>query len=327
VACVGLVVNPAAGRDVRRVVGGASVSDTYGKRRTAECVLAGTGLPGDPVDVVAMPDKAGIAQRAVEEADGRSARVLDAPVTGTRADTQRAAAAFREDVAADAVVVLGGDGTTRDVATEIGDVPVVAVSTGTNNVVPTPVEGTVAGAAAALLATGVVDVDEVTARHGMVEAVVAEADGEQTVRGLATVGVVDQAFVGTRAVLDVEDVRGGVVSRASRGEIGLSGVAGAFSHVAPDSPGGLAFELDPGAARTARAIPVPGVVEEVGVESVDRLATGESVTFEADEAVLSVDGERHVELRDATVTARPVADGPLLVDVERAFAAAPTAGV
>jgi hypothetical protein len=326
VACVGLVVNPAAGRDVRRIVGGASVSDTYGKRRTAECVLAGVGLSDDPVDVVAMPDKAGIAQRAVEECDG-SARVLDAPVTGTRADTQRAAAALREDVAADVVVVLGGDGTTRDVATAVGDVPVVAVSTGTNNVVPTPVEGTVAGAAAALLATGAVAVDEATDRHGMVEAVVTGASGDRTVRGLATVGVVDQAFVGTRAILDAGDVLGGVVSRASRGEIGLSGIAGAFAHLAPEQPGGVGFELDPDAERTVRAIPVPGVVDTVGVAFADRLATGESATFEAGEAVLSVDGERHVELRDATVTARPVADGPLLVDVERVFAAAPTAGV
>jgi len=133
-------VNPAAGRDIRRLTGGASVSDNYAKRRSAESVLEGLTIVDDPPGALVMPDKAGIGQDAVETApDGLDAQVLDVSVTGERTDTRRAAERFRDDV--DVVVVLGGDGTNRDVAATIGSVPVAAVSTGTNNVVPTPIDG------------------------------------------------------------------------------------------------------------------------------------------------------------------------------------------
>ncbi|SEG30252.1 NAD(+)/NADH kinase [Halobellus limi] len=317
---IGLLVNPAAGRDVRRLTGGATVSDTYGKRRAAECVLAGVDLAEDPVDILVAPDGGEIGQRTVAEADRSDVRLLDTPVDDTSADTRRAAEAFRERV--DAVVVFGGDGTTRDLAVEIGDVPVLAVSTGTNNVVPTPVDGTVAGAAAAFLATDAVDPGAVTYRHTMVEA---RVDDGRSIRGLATVGVVDQSFVGTRAVLDPDDFLGGGVSRAGRGEVGLSGVAGALTRVDPDDGRGVALELDAGAERTVGAITVPGVVERVGVAEWSHLAPDEEHGFEVGEAVVSVDGERELEVQNAEIGVRPVSDGPRLVDFDAVFEAAPLA--
>ncbi|WP_256421670.1 NAD(+)/NADH kinase [Halobellus rarus] len=317
---IGLLVNPAAGRDVRRLTGGATVSDTYGKRRAAECVLAGVGLADDPVDVVVAPDGGEIGQRTVAEADRSNVRLLDVAVGGTSADTHRAAAAFRERV--DAVVVFGGDGTTRDLAIEIGDVPLLAVSTGTNNVVPTPVDGTVAGAAAAFLATGAVDADDATYRHTMIEA---RVDDGRSIRGLATVGVVDQSFVGTRAVLDPDDFLGGGVSRAARGEVGLSGVAGALTRVDPDDGRGVALELDADAERSVTAITVPGVVERVGVAGWSHLDPGDERVFAVEEAVVSVDGERELEVQNAEIGVRPVPDGPRLVDFDAVFEAAPLA--
>jgi hypothetical protein len=319
-ATVGVVVNPAAGRDVRRLTGSASVSDSYGKRRAAECVLAGLDVVDEPVDAVLAPDSGRIGQRTAEEADRPNVTVLDAAVEGSGADTRRAAAAFRET--ADAVVSFGGDGTTRDLAVEIGDVPVLAVSTGTNNVVPTMVDGTVAGAAAALVAAGAVDADAVTGRHTMVAAEV--ADG-RSLRGLATVGVVDRSFVGTRAILDPDEFLGGVVSRASRGEIGLSGVAGACTRLAPADRAGVAIDLDPDAARTVPAITTPGVVERVGVSEWSRLDPADEWTFDVGDAVLSADGERELELQGESVSVRPVRDGPRLVDFEAVFDRAPAA--
>jgi len=318
-ATVGLVVNPAAGRDIRRLVGGASVSDAYSKRRTAACVLAGLTL-GDDVDVLVMPDRGSLGQRIVEDApDDLSVSTLDMPVGGDREDTRRAAARFADE--ADAVVVLGGDGTNRDVAHTIGDVPVVSVSTGTNNVVPSAVDGTVAGGAAALVATGVVPSGDVTTRHGMVEAVAEAPNGTQQLRGLATLGVIDQAFVGTRALLDASTIVGGVVSRASPTEIGLSGIAGGLTLHSLDEPGGVGFRV--GAAESTdqhvRAVTVPGVVERIGIDEWRHLDDDEPLSFAIDRGVLSVDGERELELRDADVAVRPVADGPLLVDVAAAY--------
>lgn len=308
-------MNPAAGRDIRRLTGGASVSNNYAKRRTADCVLEGLTLAGD-VDVRVMPDSTGLAGRIVADApDELSVGRVDMPVTASGRDTRTAAERFASE--ADVAVVLGGDGTNRDVAHAIGDVPVVSISTGTNNVVPTAVDGTVAGLAAALVGSGAVPADEVTTRHGTVEASVEGRSGQRSIRGLATVGILDRSFVGTRAILDPADLVGGVVSRAAAVEVGLSGIAGSLVAHRPDDPGGVGVRLgSDDSARTVRAVTVPGVLSRVGVDEHRVLDDGETFAFEVPTGVVSADGERELEVRDAVVTARPVADGPRFVRVE-----------
>ncbi|MFC7204457.1 NAD(+)/NADH kinase [Haloferax namakaokahaiae] len=313
---VGLVVNPAAGRDIRRLTGGASVSNNYAKRRTAGCVLAGLGVCDD-IDVRIMPDNAGLASRIVEDApDGLDIEPLEMPVSASNRDSRNAAARFND--IADAVVVLGGDGTTRDVAQTIGDVPVVSISTGTNNVVPTPVDGTVAGAAAAFVATGVVPADEATMTHGTVVAEVDDNHGEDTIRGLATVGVLADPFIGTRAILDPSHILGGVVSRASPTEIGISGIAGALVSLRPDEPGGVGFRLSrEGTTETvARAITVPGVLSRIDVADYRVLEAAEPYTFEVERGVVSVDGEREREVTEGHISLRPESVGPRLVEID-----------
>ncbi|KAB1192279.1 ATP-NAD kinase [Haloferax sp. MBLA0076] len=313
---VGLAVNPAAGRDIRRLTGGASVSNNYAKRRTAGCVLAGLTLVED-VDVLVMPDSSGLADRIVDDAPSElDVGFVEMSVTASGKDSRTAAEHFEAN--ADAVVVLGGDGTTRDVAHSIGDVPVVSISTGTNNVVPTPIDGTVAGAAAGLVATGAIPADEATIRHGAIEVDVEKATGATSIRGLATVGVLDRAFIGTRAILDPEDIVGGVVSRASPAEIGLSGLAGGLVTHRPDEPGGVGFRLAREGATGTRVhgITVPGTLSEVQVADYHVLDDGEPYTFEVPRGVVSVDGEREHEVQDGLVTLRPVSDGPRLVQIE-----------
>lgn len=328
-ATVGLIVNPAAGRDVRRLAGSAVVSDNYAKSRTAAAVLAGLSIGGQDVSVWAMPDRAGLAAEVIEEGDEEmaiDAQLLDIPVRGDREDTREAAARFAET--ADVVVVLGGDGTIRDVALEVGDVPIAAVSTGTNNVVPTHIDGTVAGAAAGFVATADSRDASLTTAHDMIDVVIEEPDRRRSVRALATAGIVDRPFVGTRAILHGTDFLGGVVSRAAPGDIGLSGIAGALTTHAPDDPGGVMVRLGSPdeTARAVRCVPVPGVVERVGIRDWDRLADGQDGMFDVPEHVVSVDGERDIAVTDAIVRMRPINAGPRIVRFADAMAAARNAG-
>ncbi|WP_121742625.1 NAD(+)/NADH kinase [Natronorubrum halophilum] len=327
---VGVIANPAAGRDIRRLTGGASVVDNYAKRRVAECVLEGLTVAVDRAEAAFMPDRAGIARHAITESPPEvDASALEMPVESSAADTRTAAARFRDGAdAVDVAIVLGGDGTTRDVSLEIGDVPIVSVSTGTNNVVPTPVDGTVAGVAAGLIASGVVSPDEATSRHGLVEARAETPAGERELTGLATLEVSSQSFVGTRALLDASDLRGGVVSRAHPGDIGLAAIAGSIEPVEPDEPGGIGLRLtDPAdASRTVRAVLAPGVTATVGIEAVERLEWNEPVRFEIPDGVVGADGERELELTDAAVEFAPVPDGPRLVDVDATLEAGARAG-
>lgn len=322
---IGVVVNPAAGRDIRRLTGGANVVDSYAKRRVAECVLHGFTVLPDPPNATFMPDESGIASSVVDSAPaGVSVDTLDTSPTGTATDTRRAAERFRAE--ADAIVVLGGDGTCRDVALDCGDVPLLPVSTGTNNVVPSAVDGTVAGAAAALVATDAVDGESVTYRHGMVEARAASGD---TVTGLAAVELSDRSFVGSRALLDPDELLGGVVSRASPSAIGLGGIAGALGSLAPDEPDGMALRLTgaESAERTVSAIVAPGVTTTVGIEVSHRLSAEESMTVDVEDGVVGADGERELEVTDERVAFSPLPDGPRIVSYEAVFERAARAGV
>jgi len=172
-----------------------------------------------------------------------------------------------------------------------------------------------------------VDAGAVTRRHGLVEATVAGED--TTLTGLAAIEVTDTPFVGTRAVVDPSDLVGGVVSRAHPSEIGLPSVAGCLEPVAPDDPGGAMVRLsDPGGAgRTVRGLVAPGMATTVGIAEHRRLGWDEPAVFEVADGVIGADGERAVELVDATVEIAPVADGPRLVDPRRALDAAGEAGV
>lgn len=322
---IGIIVNPAAGRDIRRLTGGASVVDNYAKRRVAECVLQGFTVLPDPPSATLMPDKSGIAASIVDNAPAAvSVDTLEMSLTGTATDTRQAAERFRKE--ADAIVVLGGDGTSRDVALECGDVPLIPVSTGTNNVVPSAVDGTVAGAAAALVATDTVDDESVTYHHEMVEA---RSESGDTVTGLAAVELSDRSFVGSRALLDPDELMGGIVSRASPSAIGLGGIAGALGSLAPDEPGGIALRLTDAenSDRTVSAIVAPGVMTTVGVKTSDRLSSEESMTVDVGDGVVGADGERELEVTNETVEFAPVAAGPQIVSYDTVFADAARTGV
>ena len=78
---------------------------------------------------------------------------LDMQVEDGPADTVQGAAQMAA-AGAKAIVVLGGDGTQRLVAGACGEIPIMPLSTGTNNVFPESREATIAGLAAGLVATG-----------------------------------------------------------------------------------------------------------------------------------------------------------------------------
>src|SRR5438270_1980546 len=150
---VGIIANPASGRDIRRLVAHGTVFDNNEKTAIVRRVLLGLDAVGIR-RVAYMPEHDfGILPRALSELRGLQlvAEPLGMPVLGTSADSTRAAQLLAE-LGAGCIITLGGDGTNRAVARGCGTVPLVPISTGTNNVFPTFLEGTVAGVAAGLVA-------------------------------------------------------------------------------------------------------------------------------------------------------------------------------
>ena len=150
-ATVGIIANPAAGKDIRRLVAHASVFDNNEKVNIVRRVLLGLEATGVE-RVLLMPDYFDIGGRALHGLHlSLQVDFIDMPTEHNDADSAQAAARLHE-MGVGCIVTLGGDGTNRAVAKGCGAIPLVPISTGTNNVFPTMIEGTIAGLAAGLVA-------------------------------------------------------------------------------------------------------------------------------------------------------------------------------
>jgi predicted polyphosphate/ATP-dependent NAD kinase len=324
-AVVGVVANPLSGRDIRRLVTQASVFPTAEKANMIQRMLTAFGAVG--VHRVLLSTDLGGISAAVFRALGRrrgadprwpEVEFLDGqPIRQTAQDTVDA---VRRMVTAGArvIVCLGGDGTARVAASAAGDVPLLALSTGTNNVFPAVREATVAGLAAGLIAVGAVPAEGVTARAKLLEVRV----GDRVETALVDVATSTERHVGARAVWDPATVTELFCAFAEPDAIGLSAIAGQVRPVARHDPHGVMLRLAPDAARQVLAPIAPGLVVPVGVSSIERLEAGPVYHVGARAGVIAVDGERELAFGPGDRPAvRLRADGPWCVDVAAVLAA------
>jgi len=309
---VGVVVNPLAGRDIRRLVSEASVLPTQERVAVVRRVLRGLAATGAD-RVLYLPDVARINEAAVLGADlPLHCEPLPIRPQGTAMDSILAGRLLASDGAA-AIVTLGGDGTNRAVARDCGDTPLVPVATGTNNVFSTMIDGTFAGLAAGLLATGVVGPAAVGQRTKRIE--VSTAAGADF--ALIDAAVCLDRFAGARAIWDPGRITTLVLARAEPWVLGLSSIGGQLQCVGDGDSLGLFVELGPGPA--VRAVLAPGLVLDVPIRNWRPLALGEDVWLEAGEGTVALDGERELTA-PGRVRARVCRSGPLVVDVRAVLA-------
>lgn len=308
---IAILANPRAGKDIRRLVSEStptSDSSKVGIVRRALAAALETGVDR----VLLMSDRSGLSQRAAE---GFGARVefIDSPSDGTRFDTVRSARAAR-DMGAAVVISLGGDGTCRDVASGWPEAPLIAISTGTNNVYPSTIDGTSAGTAAALLATGQVAIADVAQRSKCIS--VRIDDDGKTVDDIALVdlAIVQSDFVGSRAINDAHSISMIIAAISTPMSTGLSSIAGRIHPVGRWEPGGVVVELGDGMSHL-RVPLAPGTFSTLNFRSARFLDDGEDVTVRG-RCILAFDGERdRVVSASGSVTVHIVFAGPRLVDV------------
>jgi len=324
---VGIIANPASGRDIRRLVAHGTVFDNNEKTAIVRRVLLGLEAVGIR-QVAYMPEHDfGILPRAITGLHGHplqlEASPLDMPVLGTSADSTRAAQLLAE-LGAGCIITLGGDGTNRVVAKGCGTVPLVPISTGTNNVFPTFLEGTVAGVAAGLGA-GDCAGKGVLQRAPSLEVLV---NGMPIASELVAVVVSEQTFVGSRAIWDLSLVREVVLSRVAPATIGLSALGGALLNatVEVSERAGMHIVLGDGGREVLAAL-APGIVKWVGVRETRKLQVDDVVQFRPGTGTVALDGEREIEIPvTSVVEVRLCADGPFVVDVPAALEGAAHAG-
>jgi predicted polyphosphate/ATP-dependent NAD kinase len=319
-----LIANPVSGHDIRRLVAGASVVTTTEKVNIVRRLVAGLGAVGVG-HVVSMADNAGlaveIARVAALEALANPSKwptfeILDMPITQTVDDSLTATTAMLDrDV--DAIVVLGGDGTARAVASVWTHKPMMALSTGTNNAFGVACDATVAGIAVGLVVSGAVSGGCYRAKQ-----LVIEHRGQHEI-ALVDVAVISAIGLGTGAVWDPLSVREVFVTFAESHGIGLSTIAAAAAGpVDRRQHHGCHVRLDPSTAQSVTVAFAPGLVESVGVGLVELIQPGVPHRVEASEGVIAIDGERLLVFteHDDPPTITLDLDGPLVIDVHEVMA-------
>lgn len=313
-AVVGIIANPASGKDIRRLVAHATVCDNMEKVNLVRRILLGLQAAG--VDrVVVMPDYFGIGSRALDGLTGPfSMRIpvefLAMEMTGGQEDSLRAAEIMNGRV--DCIVTLGGDGTNRLVARGCGETPLLPVSTGTNNVFPTMLEGTVAGLAAGFIATGGVGRPEGLFRHKKIDVYLA---GRWVDMALIDAVVLEDRFIGSRAVWDAGKIRRIVATRGNLANIGIASIVGALHPVQVDEPHGIDVSIGRGGLVVKAALG-PGLVVDVPVHRFDLVKTGQVIETGRGPFVIALDGEREVQVGEDMAVEMAISDaGPWVVDV------------
>ncbi len=324
---VGIVANPLAGKDVRRLTSGATpVSDAVKIGAIRRAVVG--AIEGGAERVLISGDRARLGERALAglEVPG-SVEVAEPHGWHTGRDSQLAAAQFRE-MGVGAVIALGGDGTQRDVATGWREAPLVPLAVGTNNVFPFQTEATVAGFAAGAVASGHADAADVTSQAKIIDITV---EGSQRAEAaLVDVCLVRSSFVGARAIWDLGSVSEIVAAIAESDSVGLAAIAAAIAPVGRNQSGGVHVRLGCASrnargaqsASSIRAAVMPGSYADIDIARCEQLRFGQPVTLSGP-GVLTLDGEREIVLgrgERAEVTVNP--DGPHVIDVGAAVAAA-----
>jgi hypothetical protein len=321
-ASVGIIANPASGSDIRRLVALGSVFGTQEKINIIQRSLVGLAAGG--IDqVYLMPDFYHIAESALNRLPKNLAsflkktKLLDMHVENRGEDSTRAAR-LMHDTGVGCIILLGGDGTNRVVARGCGNTPILPISTGTNNVISYPVEGTLAGLAAAFIARFPEWLSKVAYRSKWLEICVEES---QTDLALVDIAVVEGQAIGSRAVWEPEKIHQAILTRAEPGTTGFSGISGFIKTLSPLEPRGLQiFFGEPRTCRLSVAPLAPGLIASFGVEEVRDLLIGDTIIISGGHRVLALDGEREIPLRNgqsARITLR--LDGPWIIDVFRAL--------
>jgi hypothetical protein len=323
---IGLVVNPRSGNDVRRVVASAGSSTLEDKTSIVRRVVLGARVVG-ATSFITHHEPHQIVRRATETLRGVTIEKVGEPIENTEHDTTRAVEIMRDRGCA-AVVVLGGDGTNRAAAKGWPDLPVIPLSTGTNNAFPYWVEPTVAGSAAGLLATGLVPADDATLRAAKVVRV-AMPDGGEELALVDAVAVADP-WVGSLELFDPATMRTAVLTRADPAAIGFSAVGGLLVPCGPDDERGVVVQfapLDADPPVLLHAPTAPGHYAAIGIREARSLHLGAPVEVHGP-VLLAFDGERKRRLHAGeTAVLRVVRNGPRVVDVRAVMAAAARAGL
>ncbi len=320
-ASIGIIANPASGKDIRRLVSHAMVIDNNEKINIVERIVLGAQALGVE-KVFIMPDSYNMGYRVEDRLKNLNALKCEINVTETRLfdgmeDTVKAADFMEYNEEIKCIVTLGGDGTNRAVAKTLKNTPIITISTGTNNVYPLMLEGTIAGMAAAAVASCRFDKNKFINQDKRIEIY---KDDKLIDIALIDAVISKDVFIGSKAIWDMDSIEKIFVTRGHPASIGFSSLVGCKKIIYAEDDFGACMDINSNDGIIKAPI-AAGLVEEISTGQLKILTLEEEYEFTSgNRGTIALDGEREIEFSEGQQFIFKIRrTGPYHVDVIKAL--------
>lgn len=314
---IGIIANPNSGKDIRRLFSYAITIGNNEKANMVERMILGAQDLGVE-KIYIMPDPYNIGSNIrntleLNEELKADIEVLDIFLKNSWEDTVEAAEKM-ESLKVECIIVLGGDGTSRLLGKAHTQIPIISVSTGTNNVYPEFLEGTVAGmAAAAYCHYG--ENDKYVHTDKSIDIYI---NGSHEDVALVDVAITNNRFVGSRAVWNIAEIKEVIVSRSHPSSIGFSSAIGVDTLCYPEDDFG--YRMTIGEGKKNLLVPFsPGKMTPINVKDPIKMHLDQMYIYKSNhKGTLALDGERTVTFSEGDTLGFVIRrHGPKRIDVKK----------
>lgn len=320
-ASIGIIANPASGKDIRRLVSHATVIDNNEKINIVERIVLGAQALGVE-KVFIMPDSYNIGYRVEDKLNSCNdlkceINVINMIYFDGMEDTVKAAEYMENNDEIKCIVTLGGDGTNRAVAKTVKSTPIISISTGTNNVYPVMLEGTIVGMAAAAVASGRFDKEKFITKDKRIEIY---KDNKLIDIALIDAVISKDLFIGSKAIWDMDRIEKILVTRSHPASIGFSSLVGCKKIIYPEDDFGAHVDINLSDEKIMAPI-AAGVVEPISVSKPLILGFDDEYKYiTRARGTIALDGEREIEFtKDQKFVFRIKRTGPYHIDIIKAL--------
>ena len=289
---VGIIVNPNSGKDIRRLVSSAFVVPQQYKSNELLKIYEGLAKYGVN-KVYVMPDFSDVSRKAREN----YSNLIDTVVFKTRnldeESTTIDSVKKMNDLDLKCVIIFGGDGTSRLVSNYLKDVPILAISTGTNNLFPENIDGTVAGIAVGKF-LNIANEEKFSYKTKKLDIFF---DKDYVDSALVDVVATDIPHIGARAVWNMESVSEVIVNKVKPTGIGFSSIGfNLAKNLKSDESIYVKISKNKSKSNLRIHSPIaPGRIEEIFVDNWKLFKKNEIIRIQTDKGTLALDGERRLE--------------------------------
>tara|TARA_B100000959_G_scaffold77196_1_gene81980 strand:- start:171 stop:1136 length:966 start_codon:yes stop_codon:yes gene_type:complete len=306
---IGVIANPSAGKDIRRLVASGRIISNQEKANIISRFI--TGLISKGIrDFYFMPDKSGLCKPAIENyRDKININFLDTKFYDGPEQTL-IAASLLNDIKCDCVLVLGGDGTNRLVAKKINQIPLIPLSTGTNNAFPLMIDPTIAGIAAGFFVNLRRGKKKYLIRNPYINVKVDENEKDIALIDLA---ISKQNFVGSKAIWDPEMLEELFLTKSSPLTIGLSSIGSRVLSANKNKGMRIIFGEQ---GKVIYAPIAPGLISTLKVKKWSLMNPDEIIKIENFSGTIALDGEREIEIfGNNKIEISYKKSGPYIIDI------------